>query len=150
VRNLSNYEELRIAYINKEISKEKLGVGIYRNDNSRKKYTEYLHVYELLSTVGIDMFRSWGNSPKKGEEYVAEVLEGMSDYGRLREYANEQFANISRTYNQRVPQIDVSWTIKTRKFALLKKGKAEAGVVTEELEMASDDEDKESKKVIVV
>ena len=151
VRNLSNYEELRIAYINNEISKEKMAVGIYRNDNSRKKYTEYLHVYELLSTVGIDMFRSWANSQKKGEEFVAEVLQGMVDYGRLREYANEQFANISRTYNQRVPQIDVSWTVKTRKFALLKKGKAEASVVPDQsLEMASDEEEEESKKVIVV
>jgi hypothetical protein len=77
----------------------------------------------------------------------------MVDYGRLREYANEQFANISRTYNQRVPQIDVSWTVKTRKFALLKKGKgAEAGVVPEELAMASDEEEEEEekKKVIVV
>ena len=86
----------------------------------------------------------------RGENYVAEVLEGMKDYGRLREYANEQFANISRTYNQRVPQIDISWTIKTRKFALLKKKQAEASIVTAEMEMASDDEDKESKKVIVV
>ena len=43
-------------YINKEKSKEELATQVFRNDNLRKKYTEFLHVYELLSVVGIETF----------------------------------------------------------------------------------------------
>ena len=41
-----------VKYILKQISKDELAKIIYRNDAQRKKLTELLHIYELLSVVG--------------------------------------------------------------------------------------------------
>ena len=116
VQSLGNYEELRVAYINKDISKEKLATSIYRNDNSRKKYVEYLNVFELLSVVGIDTFRYLINSSNYGVKFKEELNEKKLEYNKLRIHCNELFANISRTYNQTAPQIDDDWSIKSKKF----------------------------------
>jgi hypothetical protein len=128
VRQLGNYEELRVSYINGDIMKEEMAISIYRNDNSRKKYTEYLHVYELLSVVGVDLFRALVNSAKEKEAFLLEVEEKVSEYRKMREYSNEVFGNISRTYSQTVPYIDDKWTIKSKKYTISKriKKKAEA------------------------
>jgi len=125
VQRLSNYEDLRIEYINKEITQERLAICIYRNDNSRKKYTEYLHVYELLSAVGTDMFRHLTTiSENSGEKFYQEVVHRIKEYTELRDYCNELFANISRTYSQMVPQIDKEdWRIRNKKFSIAKKKK---------------------------
>jgi hypothetical protein len=156
VRNLGNYEEMRISYINNEITKEQLALGIYRNDNSRKKYTEYLHVYELISVVGVDLFRSLVNSINQKEQFLDELMSKLIEYRKLRDYCNELFANISRTYSQTVPQIDDNWEIKTKKFniskKLIKKAKKEEEVVKEEEEEENDEDGQEinSKNVIIV
>jgi len=129
VQRLSNYEDLRIEYINKEITQERLAICIYRNDNSRKKYTEYLHVYELLSAVGTDMFRDLTSiSENSGEKFYQEVVHRIKEYTELRDYCNELFANISRTYSQMVPQIDKEdWRIRNKKFSIAKKKKKVGG-----------------------
>ena len=53
----SNHTIQRVLYLNKRISKEKLAAEVYRSDNLRRKYNELVHVYQLLSNVGIDAFR---------------------------------------------------------------------------------------------
>jgi hypothetical protein len=131
VQALGNYEDLRVAYINKEISKEQLAASIYRNDNSRKKYLEYLHVYELLSVVGIDIFRYLINTSSYGVKFKEEFNEKKFEYNKLRIHCNELFANISRTYSQSAPQIDDEWSINARKF----KGKPVDKVEVEEKEV---------------
>lgn len=134
VQRLSNYEDLRIEYINKEITKEKLAINIYRNDNSRKKYTEYLHVYELLSAVGTDMFRDLTTiNENTGERFHREVVQRIKEYTELRDYCNELFANISRTYSQMVPQIDKEdWRIRNKKFTMAKKARKGSKKAAEE------------------
>lgn len=143
VQRLGNYEDLRIEYINKEITKEKLAICIYRNDNSRKKYTEYLHVYELLSVVGSDLFRDITTSTNRGETYFNEVLGRIAEYSKLRIYCNELFANISRTYSQMVPQIDDEWRIKNKKFNInvKKKGSKKAAAAAADAELCDSEGD---------
>ena len=56
--DLENFEEFRIDYILKKISKDDLAKTVYRKDNLRRKYAQMLQVYEILSVVGIESFRN--------------------------------------------------------------------------------------------
>ena len=58
VRTLINTESFRIDYILGNITKEELMEKIYRNDNKRKKFNNLLHIYELISVVGIERFKN--------------------------------------------------------------------------------------------
>ena len=127
---LGNDEDMRVAYINKEISKEQLATSIYRNDNRRKKYLEYLHVYELLSVVGIDIFRYLVNTLSYGVKFKEEFNQKKLEYNKLRIHCNDLFANISRTYSQSAPQIDDEWNLKSKKFS----GKPVDRIIEEEEE----------------
>jgi len=130
VRDLSDFEEERCKYILKQISKEELAKIIYKNDAARKKMTEMLHLYELFSVVGVELFAKLLDSQNRDEEFVKEVLERCEEYDKLREYCNKQFKTISLTYNQTVPSISKSWAITSRKYTFtvkkVKKGVAGA------------------------
>jgi hypothetical protein len=58
VREFSNHDHLTIEYILNKKTKDELSTCILRNDNLRKKNTELLNIYELLSVVGIERFNN--------------------------------------------------------------------------------------------
>jgi len=118
IRELSDLEEMRCKYILKRISKEELAKNIYRNDASRKKLTEMLNLYELLSVVGIELFAKLINNKDKDQAFLDVVLTSHGEYNKLREYCNKQFKTISITYNQTVPYINKSYTIVTKKYKI--------------------------------
>jgi hypothetical protein len=93
---------------------------------------ELLHIYELLSVVGIELFSNLSNSDNKNTpEFVVEVLGRIDEYDKLREYCNNQLAGISMTYNQKVEQFSETWTTKREKFNISKKkNKESAGIST--------------------
>ena len=125
IRNLSDFEEVRCKYILNQISKEELAKTIYKNDAARKKYTEMLHLYELFSVVGIELFVKLMQSKNTQTTYEQECLERMQEYHKLREYCNKQFKTISLTYNQTAPYVNKSWVISSKKytFTTVKKKK---------------------------
>jgi len=121
VRELSEFEEIRCKYILKQISKDELAKTIYRNDALRKKLTEMLHIYELLSVVGTELFAKLLDSKNVKDLYITEVLERMEEYNKLREYCNKQFKTISLTYNQMVPCVSKMWIISSKKYTFTAK-----------------------------
>ena len=58
VRRYQDFKELRILYILNKKTKAEMATQIYRSDNLRKKYTELLHIDELFSVVGIEVFNT--------------------------------------------------------------------------------------------
>ncbi len=118
VRTLEDNEDLRIDYILGRKTKAELESQVYRNDNLRRKYMEYLHLYELLSTVGIELFAGLCNNDDTASNFVKVVKDELLGYDNLRKYCNTQFADVSVTYNQNVPQIDENWHMNTKKFSL--------------------------------
>jgi len=126
VRDLSDFEEIRCKYILKQINKEELAKTIYRNDALRKKLTEMLHIYELMSVVGTELFAKLLLSKSTKDEFIKEVLEKIEEYNKLREYCNKQFKSISLTYNQTVPCVSKMWIITSKKYTFtVKKVKKE-------------------------
>ena len=121
VRDLSEFQEIRCKYILKQITKEDLAKTIYRNDALRKKLTEMLHIYELLTVVGAELFEKLRESKNVSDSFVKEVLERVEEYNKLREYCNKQFKTISLTYNQTVPCISERWSISSKKYTFTAK-----------------------------
>ena len=118
VRNLDNNDELTVQYILNRKSKEDLASAILKNDNARKKCSELLNIYELLSVVGIEKFNNIyveGNkfdyNKKPNIENLIKILlliiSSITEYNTLIDYCNKQFVEISKTYNQSVILIKI-------------------------------------------
>ena len=116
VRELGQTENLRVSYILGEKTKEEVASTICRQDRLRQKYTELLHVYELLSVVGIELFTNLANSLAEGDLLLQEVIDASTQYHGLRVMCNEQLQQISVTYSQSVPQWEPDWSMRRHKF----------------------------------
>ena len=120
VQDLENGEPMRIEYILGRKSKEEVAKNAYKNDSSRRKYAELLNVYELLGVVGIEIFAAMVNSKNQDDVFIGEVYTHLASYNELRQYCNKQLAQISISYNQRVPQINTEWKVERLKAKLSK------------------------------
>tara|TARA_B100001769_G_scaffold195119_1_gene155562 strand:- start:49633 stop:51021 length:1389 start_codon:yes stop_codon:yes gene_type:complete len=114
VTHFTNFEKLRIDYILQKITKHDMEVTIYKNDIQRRKLTEQLHVFELLNTVGIEMFTALRNSKNTHNKFLEEVCNHINEYNNLREYCNSVFSKMSVTYNQVAPVISYDWKLNTQ------------------------------------
>ena len=116
VASLEDSKDLRVDYILKKITKDSFKKQIYRNDIQRRKLTELLRIYELIHVCGIELFANRINDQASGKSYVTHTKNELLQFTRLRDYCNEQFEQISITYNQNVPQISQNWQIRSKKF----------------------------------
>tara|TARA_Y100000591_G_C21737337_1_gene647349 strand:- start:461 stop:1147 length:687 start_codon:yes stop_codon:yes gene_type:complete len=122
VRNISNTEKLRVYYIlgqkdGKEYNKDNLMQDIYKNDIKRKKLTKILHVYELLTVFGIEIFNEFLNHPKNNS--IFNLIENkLNEITNLKNYCNNEFAKISNTYNSTTLFISDTWQISYKKYKL--------------------------------
>lgn len=116
IQRMRDYKGTRVSYILGDITKEEMATLIFKNDRIRQKKTELLNVYELLSAVGIDLFRRLIQSNKKNKELIIDTVDQITQYDALRNHCNVLFATISNTYNQSVPHICDDWKITSKKF----------------------------------
>ena len=129
VRELQDSRDLRIRYILGMIDKKEMGTQLYRRDMKHKKQTELLHLYELISVVGIETFASMQNNfatlntnrNKLTSDMILQVTDDvMKKYhimNNMRKYINIEFKKISITYSHQVVQIDKIWNFKYIKFS---------------------------------
>ena len=121
VVDYSNFEKLRIEYILQKITKEDMEKNIYKNDISRRKLSEQLHIYELFNTVGIEMFTALVNSKNTDStdvRFIDELSNHLKEYNNLRIYCNAEFSKMSITYNQTAPEITETWKLSTQRASL--------------------------------
>jgi hypothetical protein len=115
-QRMRNFGNERVKYIVGEMTKEQLATNIFRSDRSRQKNTEILHIYELLSAVGIDLFNRLIVSELPAQELTLLAQEQIAEYDKLRIHCNGLFAAISNTYTLVVPQVPETWRIISDKF----------------------------------
>lgn len=131
-QQMRDFQDQRIKYIVGETSKEKMAAHIFKSDQTRQRDTEILHIYELLSAVGIDMFnRLMVEMPR--DQLTSLAIEQLAEYNRLRLHCNSLFAVISNTYNKTVPQVCDLWLIQSGKFtskSMLKVAAATEGAAS--------------------
>jgi len=118
VRNLDNFEDERVKYLVNEITKKEFAAKIYNNDVKRKKETEILHIFELIISITIDLFRAITQSTTIGETFVNEVKGRFIEMKNLSVYCNTQLQKISSTYGMVVPQFTSTFTMSSKKFSV--------------------------------
>ena len=121
VRTLGDFEDLRCHYILQLIDKETFAKTIYKNNGLYKKFTEMLHIYEILSVVGTELFAKLitvnaSDKISNNKKFIEDALNHVGEYNKLREYCNEQFRKISLSYHQTVPFINEVFEIKSTKY----------------------------------
>ena len=120
VREFNDPQDLRIDYILGKKDKKEMGVLIYQRDIKRKKNVELLHLYEILSVVGIETFRIIYNSGfnMNNVKFIEQLDEKILVLDNLRQYCNDEFAKISVTYNHKTMFITDMWQISTKKYKI--------------------------------
>jgi len=118
VQNLDNFEQERVKYLVNEITKKEFAAKIYNNDVKRKKETEILHIFELITSITIDLFRSISLSKNVEEIFVNEVKGFLTEMKNLSVYCNTQLQKISSTYGLVVPQFTSTFTTSNKKFSI--------------------------------
>ena len=121
VRDNQDFENLRIEYILGKKDKKQMGTQIYKRDNQRKKNTELLHLYELLSVVGTENFNTLSlptNLIKNKKDYTNLIDDKIKILDNLREYCNGEFAKISVAYNYKALLITDTWDIDYKKYRI--------------------------------
>ena len=121
VREFSNHDHLTIDYILNKKTKDELSTCILRNDNLRKKNTELLNIYELLSVVGIERFNNISNyyttnktdltksTPKTTTntiEFLNLIINSINEINETINMTNDVLKQISYNYNITVIIID--------------------------------------------
>jgi len=115
VRLNADHEDLRISYILGIKNKKDFATLVYKRDNLRKKFTELLHLYEILNVVGIETFNTLYMESNKSTlgDLVKEKIIIMDN---LRDYCNTEFSKVSRTYNHTVLFVNDEWIIEHKKY----------------------------------
>ena len=135
VRQLQDAQDLRIRYILGKIDKKEIGKLLYQRDMKHKKQSEQLHLYELMSVVGIETFSSMvenvaGPVPGLGlprstqttlsinkiQDIYTDMKNKIVIMDNMRKYINNEFMKISITYNHQTLQISNDWNMTFQKF----------------------------------
>ena len=108
VRNASDHRNLRIQYILNRIDEKKMSETINSIDKKSMKDNELLHIYELISVVGIEMFVAIQNKVLSTQEENENITtnemtqflkEKACEFIEFMDYCNEQMRKISISYN---------------------------------------------------
>ena len=111
-----NFEYERCRYIWNKLSKEDFATHVFGKHTDRAKATQLLHIYELFSAVGIDVFNEIYDTELTGMAFVNLVLEKMVQLNALRSHCNGLFAQIGQNYNRSVPYLPNTWVIRKKKY----------------------------------
>jgi hypothetical protein len=120
VRELTNFDKLTVQYILNKKTKDELAKAIFKNDVLRKKFTELVNVYEILSVFAIEKFREIyeyymennmryinSNNYARLINMICLIIDFIEEYNNLINYCNKQLITVSYTYNLSVGLIYV-------------------------------------------
>ena len=112
-----NFETDRCKYLVNIITKDQLADCVYEKTQERLKIVRVLHVYELFSVVGIDLFNGF-LLELENSNFVDSVFTKMNEFDALRIHCNGLFAHIGNAYNMSAPYINQKYTVHLIKYTL--------------------------------
>jgi hypothetical protein len=114
IQNLDNTLQIRVNYLMNKSTREEVASEAYRLDTSRKNRTDKLHLYELLSTFGIERFKELQVKFRVIEtqykrdiskEHLMELALSMTS---LLEKFTKEFNNFRSYFNRTMAEISIS------------------------------------------
>jgi len=126
VRTAQDFRMLRVKYILNRIDEKMMSRDICSADKKRMRDNELLHIFELFSVVGIELFLSiqekvsilfdivnfevddWDEASEITTQHIMEFMkEKIDEFIKFIQYCNEQMRNLSISYNCRVMIIHI-------------------------------------------
>jgi ribosomal protein S27AE len=112
---IENNRDLRIKYLNKEVTEEQFKKTLQKREKDIEKKREILQVLNTCVVVGSEILR-------RLLDENAHVMETSHEISELREFTNESMEKISKLYNCVVPifsestSVSGEWVIRSRKL----------------------------------
>lgn len=97
----------RVDYILKRTTKEELAAKVYKKDIARRRHMDEVHIYELATTIGIDILRHLFSLSEPTFAYLDSL---NLQYDNFRQYINILLAHHSIAY--KIPTLTI--TIQSR------------------------------------
>ena len=118
-RIIENHDGLRVKYMLDEISKEKFASLVIKREQERAKNRDKLQLYELVTTIGIELFRyiyelfedHIKNSIKTPLEILDLTIQHTDNFYKSIQYFNNQVKLLTTIYNCKLDLLDIN-TIK--------------------------------------
>ncbi|NBX51198.1 hypothetical protein EBT25_15030, partial [bacterium] len=104
--------DIRIRYLLNECTETAWRHELYRRAKRADKNLAIRHVYEMVHAVINDEFRKIMSSESLA---FMDIVDCTTVIENLRNYANQQLAEISRIYECRVPKIEDTWRISNQR-----------------------------------
>ena len=118
-RIIENHDRLRVKYMLNEISKEKFASLVIKREQERAKNRDKLQLYELVTTIGIELFRyiyelfedHIKNNIKTSLEILDLTIQHTDNFYKSIKYFNTQVKLLTTIYNCKFDLLDIN-TIK--------------------------------------
>ncbi len=91
-------QDLRVEYLQNNLSEKAFKIQIQRNDKKNKKNTEIAQVIQLLNTAVTDIVYRIINNLETAESGCHNLDELRKEFNEIRNYCNDIFKDISYTY----------------------------------------------------
>lgn len=119
IRALADTTMLRVKYLLGEEDKESMTETLIASDKRRRKHQELLHIYELVSAVGIELINQLRtialDTSFSNEELCHQMTKKYEEVDRFVNYINHEFKIIGVTFSIKMWQISKD-TYKISKF----------------------------------
>ena len=115
-----NYE--RIQFILNKMDRKEFAKNVKRSHKQKNSQTDMSYIWELVSTFGIEMFKSFYEASKYASNDTARsflnlVIQKLSEFSALVKYSNSQMATVSVAHSIAVPTIRFKFDLSFPSFA---------------------------------
>jgi hypothetical protein len=122
---LTNYTydhvDLRISYLSNRCTEKEWKRELYKRAKRVERNTALQQIFEMVRMVINNEFRKWMTAE---ELLFQNIIDCITVIENLRIYANDQFLEVSRLYQCRVPKIEPdTWRLSKQKLELTSKRK---------------------------
>ena len=98
-------EDLRVSFMRNHINEETFKTLLQRSEKSNQKRQEIREIFQMIQTTSTDVIRRFQSTIK--DVNMVEILpSAIQEISAIAEYANDQFAEIAKTY--KIPPISLT------------------------------------------
>jgi len=103
-------EDLRVSFMRNHINEETFKTLLQRSEKSNQKRQEIRAIFQMVQTTSTDVIRRFQSTVAKDVRMSDILPNAINEISAIAEYANNQFADIAKTY--KMPLISLSSNLK--------------------------------------
>lgn len=103
-------QDLRVSFMRGHISEEKFKILLQRNEKGHQKREEIRAIFQMVQMTSTDIVRRFSSNIIRDVHMVNILPRALQEISAIADYANEQFAEIAKTY--KMPQISLTRDLK--------------------------------------